>query len=97
MHFERHVPFQNAYFFSRRKIIKKKQMGLPYLKFSDPLPETLILLFCLIVKNYITVVLIINIFFILIISYVNKQIKVIKIIIKITTTTTNNNNDSNKK
>ena len=27
-------------FFSRKKIIKKKYVCLPYLKFSNPLPET---------------------------------------------------------
>ena len=43
MHFERHFAFQNAYnyiFFQKKKIIKKKYVCLPYLKFADPLPET---------------------------------------------------------
>ena len=45
IHFERHFAFQmyKIIFFSRnKKIIKKKYVCLPYLKFSDPLPKTLI-------------------------------------------------------
>ena len=42
MHFERHFAFQNAlnYIFSGKKKWLKKNVCLPYLKFSDLLPET---------------------------------------------------------
>ena len=40
MHFERQNAFQNAYYcFSEKKLVKKYKC-LPYLKFSDLLPET---------------------------------------------------------
>ena len=43
MHFERQDVFQNAKklsFFFRKKNNLKKYVCLPYLKLSDPLPET---------------------------------------------------------
>ena len=42
------LPFKmhiKLYFFFQKKIIKKKYVCLPYLKFSDSLPETHIFLF----------------------------------------------------
>ena len=41
MHFEWQNAFQNAYnYIFPEKKLKKKYVRLPYLKFSDPLPET---------------------------------------------------------
>ena len=48
MHFERRNAFQNAqnFIFCQKKVIKKKYVSLPYLKFSDPFTQnTLIFLF----------------------------------------------------
>ena len=44
MHFERGNAFQNAqnYIFFRQKKNIKRYVCLPYLKFSDSLPETLL-------------------------------------------------------
>ena len=46
MLFEKQMPFKmhKIVFFPKKKIIKK-YVCLPHLKFSDPLPETLIVLF----------------------------------------------------
>ena len=54
MHFERQNAFQNAenYIFCQKKNDQKRYVCLPYLKFSDPLPETHLFLYLALLKHH---------------------------------------------